>query len=100
MRIGSGFDVHRFGPGDRVRLGGVTIPHTQGLVAHSDGDVLLHAATNRRRTDSSERRANDVLAMLPPQSGRTGTAHRTPSGRGPGRDSPSRRGSGEKDTGR
>lgn len=43
MRIGSGFDVHRFGPGDHVRLGGVTIPHTHGLVAHSDGDVLLHA---------------------------------------------------------
>jgi len=43
MRIGHGHDVHRFGPGDRVRLGGVTIPHTHGLVAHSDGDVLLHA---------------------------------------------------------
>jgi 2-C-methyl-D-erythritol 2,4-cyclodiphosphate synthase len=43
MRIGSGYDVHRFGPGDRVRLGGVEIPHAQGLVAHSDGDVLLHA---------------------------------------------------------
>lgn len=43
MRIGSGYDVHRFGPGDRVRLGGVEIPHSQGLVAHSDGDVLLHA---------------------------------------------------------
>ena len=43
MRIGSGYDVHRFGPGDRVRLGGVTIPHSHGLVAHSDGDVLLHA---------------------------------------------------------
>jgi 2-C-methyl-D-erythritol 2,4-cyclodiphosphate synthase len=43
MRIGHGHDLHRFGPGDRVRLGGVTIPHTHGLVAHSDGDVLLHA---------------------------------------------------------
>ena len=43
MRIGSGYDVHRFGPGDRVRLGGVEILHAQGLVAHSDGDVLLHA---------------------------------------------------------
>lgn len=43
MRIGSGYDVHRFGPGDHVRLGGVAIAHTQGLVAHSDGDVLLHA---------------------------------------------------------
>ncbi len=43
MRIGSGYDVHRFGPGDRVRLGGISIPHDRGLLAHSDGDVLLHA---------------------------------------------------------
>ena len=43
MRIGTGFDVHRLGPGDGVRLGGVTIPHDRGVVAHSDGDVLLHA---------------------------------------------------------
>jgi len=43
MRIGHGFDVHRFGSGDSVRLGGVAIPHSQGVVAHSDGDVLLHA---------------------------------------------------------
>ncbi|WP_285763662.1 2-C-methyl-D-erythritol 2,4-cyclodiphosphate synthase [Biformimicrobium ophioploci] len=43
MRIGQGFDVHAFGPGDHVTLGGVRIPFAQGLVAHSDGDVLLHA---------------------------------------------------------
>ena len=43
MRIGFGFDVHRFGPGDGLRLGGVTIAHDRGVVAHSDGDVLLHA---------------------------------------------------------
>lgn len=43
MRIGSGYDVHRFGPGGHVRLGGVDIPHSRGLIAHSDGDVLLHA---------------------------------------------------------
>jgi 2-C-methyl-D-erythritol 2,4-cyclodiphosphate synthase len=43
MRIGSGFDVHAFGPGDHVMLGGVRIAHTQGVLAHSDGDVLLHA---------------------------------------------------------
>lgn len=43
MRIGFGYDVHRFGPGDGVRLGGVGIPHDRGIVAHSDGDVLLHA---------------------------------------------------------
>ncbi len=43
FRIGHGFDVHAFGDGDHVILGGVRIPHHQGLVAHSDGDVLLHA---------------------------------------------------------
>jgi 2-C-methyl-D-erythritol 2,4-cyclodiphosphate synthase len=43
MRIGSGFDVHAFGPGDSVVLGGVRIPHTRGVIAHSDGDVVLHA---------------------------------------------------------
>lgn len=43
MRIGHGYDVHRFGPGDFVTLGGVSIAHTHGIVAHSDGDVLLHA---------------------------------------------------------
>lgn len=42
-RIGSGFDVHAFGMGSHIVLGGVTIPHSQGLIAHSDGDVLLHA---------------------------------------------------------
>ncbi|KEI72051.1 2-C-methyl-D-erythritol 2,4-cyclodiphosphate synthase [Endozoicomonas elysicola] len=43
MRIGHGFDVHRFGEGDHIVLGGVKIPHSHGLIAHSDGDVLLHA---------------------------------------------------------
>ena len=43
MRIGSGFDVHAFGDGDHVMLGGVKIPHEKGLEAHSDGDVVLHA---------------------------------------------------------
>lgn len=43
MRIGHGYDVHRFAEGDRVILGGVSIPHSQGLAAHSDGDVLVHA---------------------------------------------------------
>ncbi len=42
-RVGFGFDVHAFGPGDQVWLAGVCVPHTQGVVAHSDGDVLLHA---------------------------------------------------------
>jgi 2-C-methyl-D-erythritol 2,4-cyclodiphosphate synthase len=43
MRIGQGFDVHAFQPGGRLVLGGVDIPHTHSLKAHSDGDVLLHA---------------------------------------------------------
>ena len=43
MRIGHGYDVHRFGPGDALVLGGVRIPHDHGLVAHSDGDVVIHA---------------------------------------------------------
>lgn len=43
MRIGQGTDVHAFGPGDHVVLGGVRIPHAQGIVAHSDGDVVIHA---------------------------------------------------------
>ncbi|MBZ0332939.1 2-C-methyl-D-erythritol 2,4-cyclodiphosphate synthase [Marinobacter sp. JH2] len=43
MRIGQGFDVHAFCEGDFVILGGVEIPFNQGLKAHSDGDVLLHA---------------------------------------------------------
>ena len=43
MRIGHGFDAHRFGEGDSVTIGGISIPHSQGLIAHSDGDVLIHA---------------------------------------------------------
>ncbi len=43
MRIGHGYDAHRFGPGRPLVLGGVTIPYERGLLAHSDGDVLIHA---------------------------------------------------------
>ncbi|MGS7253222.1 2-C-methyl-D-erythritol 2,4-cyclodiphosphate synthase [Pseudomonas anuradhapurensis] len=46
MRIGHGFDVHRFCDGDFITLGGVRIPHKYGLLAHSDGDVLLHALSD------------------------------------------------------
>jgi len=42
-RFGIGYDVHAFGPGDHVMLGGVRIEHGHGIVAHSDGDVALHA---------------------------------------------------------
>lgn len=43
IRIGHGFDVHRFTEGDHVTLGGVKITHNKGLEAHSDGDVVVHA---------------------------------------------------------
>lgn len=43
MRIGQGYDVHAFGEGDHITLGGIKIPHNKGFIAHSDGDVLIHA---------------------------------------------------------
>lgn len=46
MRIGHGYDVHRFTDGDFITLGGVRIPHKYGLLAHSDGDVVLHALSD------------------------------------------------------
>lgn len=46
MRIGHGYDVHRFAEGDFITLGGVRIPHKFGLLAHSDGDVVLHAVSD------------------------------------------------------
>jgi len=42
-RVGQGYDVHAFGAGDHVMLGGVRVPHGAGVQAHSDGDVILHA---------------------------------------------------------
>jgi 2-C-methyl-D-erythritol 4-phosphate cytidylyltransferase/2-C-methyl-D-erythritol 2,4-cyclodiphosphate synthase len=46
VRTGHGYDVHAFGPGDHVMLCGVRVPHDHGVVAHSDGDVGLHALTD------------------------------------------------------
>ncbi|EMA7644010.1 2-C-methyl-D-erythritol 2,4-cyclodiphosphate synthase [Vibrio parahaemolyticus] len=46
IRIGHGFDVHKFGSEGPVIIGGVAIPYEQGLIAHSDGDVALHALTD------------------------------------------------------
>lgn len=43
IRVGTGYDVHRLGEGLQMVVGGVKIEHTHGLVAHSDGDVLIHA---------------------------------------------------------
>ena len=46
IRLGNGFDVHPFGPGDHVTLCGVKVPHTHGLVGHSDADVSMHTVTD------------------------------------------------------
>ncbi len=46
VRVGLGYDVHRFTDGDHVTLGGVKMPHDQGILAHSDGDVILHALSD------------------------------------------------------
>ncbi|MBT3396741.1 MAG: bifunctional 2-C-methyl-D-erythritol 4-phosphate cytidylyltransferase/2-C-methyl-D-erythritol 2,4-cyclodiphosphate synthase, partial [Alphaproteobacteria bacterium] len=46
VAVGSGFDVHKFGPGDRIRMCGVDIPHAHGLIGHSDADAGLHALTD------------------------------------------------------
>lgn len=46
IRLGNGYDVHRFGPGDHVTLCGVEVPHVRGLVGHSDADVGMHAVTD------------------------------------------------------
>ena len=46
IRLGNGFDVHAFGPGTHVTLCGVTLPHSHGLVGHSDADVGMHAVTD------------------------------------------------------
>lgn len=46
VRLGNGFDVHRFGPGDHVVLCGVRVPYGRGLVGHSDADVGMHALTD------------------------------------------------------
>ena len=46
MRIGNGYDVHAFTEGDHLMIGGVRIAHNRGFLAHSDGDVLLHAITD------------------------------------------------------
>jgi 2-C-methyl-D-erythritol 4-phosphate cytidylyltransferase / 2-C-methyl-D-erythritol 2,4-cyclodiphosphate synthase len=62
-RVGSGFDVHRFGPGDAVILCGVEIPHGQGLAGHSDADVGMHALTDAILAAICE---SDIGAYFPP----------------------------------
>lgn len=63
MRIGSGYDLHRYGPGDHIMLGGVRIAHGRGVVAHSDGDVLLHALMDALLGASG---AGDIGMHFPP----------------------------------
>lgn len=46
FRVGVGYDIHRLGEGHRLRLGGIEIEHTKGLIGHSDADVVLHAVTD------------------------------------------------------
>jgi 2-C-methyl-D-erythritol 4-phosphate cytidylyltransferase/2-C-methyl-D-erythritol 2,4-cyclodiphosphate synthase len=62
-RVGTGFDVHAFGPGDGIWLGGVKVPHDQGVLAHSDGDVVLHALTDALLGAISE---GDIGTHFPP----------------------------------
>jgi 2-C-methyl-D-erythritol 4-phosphate cytidylyltransferase/2-C-methyl-D-erythritol 2,4-cyclodiphosphate synthase len=63
VRTGTGFDVHAFGPGDHVMLGGMKIPHRMGLSGHSDADVLLHALTDAVLGALAEA---DIGAHFPP----------------------------------
>lgn len=63
IRMGQGYDVHAFGPGDSVWLGAVAIPHTHGLAGHSDADVLSHAITDAILGAIAE---GDIGAHFPP----------------------------------
>jgi 2-C-methyl-D-erythritol 4-phosphate cytidylyltransferase/2-C-methyl-D-erythritol 2,4-cyclodiphosphate synthase len=67
VRTGSGFDVHAFGPGDHVILGGIVIPHNAGLVGHSDADVVLHALTDAILGALGD---GDIGAHFPPSDNR------------------------------
>ena len=67
FRIGQGFDVHAFGTGDHVVLGGVRIPHERGLAAHSDGDVALHALCDALLGAAA---LGDIGQHFPPSDGR------------------------------
>lgn len=63
IRIGQGYDVHAFGPGDHVWLGGLKIPHDHGLVGHSDADVLSHSITDALLGALAE---GDIGSHFPP----------------------------------
>ena len=63
MRIGYGWDSHEFKPGIPLKIGGVRLPHAQGLAGHSDGDVLLHALTDALLGAIA---AGDIGTFFPP----------------------------------
>src|SRR5476649_49636 len=63
VRIGTGIDVHAFGPGDHVTIGGIRIPHDQALTGHSDADVALHALVDAILGALAEA---DIGAHFPP----------------------------------
>jgi 2-C-methyl-D-erythritol 4-phosphate cytidylyltransferase/2-C-methyl-D-erythritol 2,4-cyclodiphosphate synthase len=75
VRTGHGYDVHAFGPGDHVMLCGVRVPHDQGVVAHSDGDVGLHALTDAILGALC---AGDIGQHFPPSDPRWAGAASTP----------------------
>ncbi len=62
LRMGIGYDSHRFGPGNAVRLGGISIPHDQALVGHSDADAIAHAVTDALLGAAGE---GDIGSMFP-----------------------------------
>lgn len=62
MRMGIGYDSHRFGPGNAVRLGGISIPFSQALAGHSDADAIAHAVTDALLGAVGE---GDIGAMFP-----------------------------------
>ncbi len=67
IRIGYGWDSHEFKRGIPLKIGGVTLPHTQGLGGHSDGDVLLHAITDALLGAVA---APDIGSLFPPSDAR------------------------------
>jgi 2-C-methyl-D-erythritol 2,4-cyclodiphosphate synthase len=62
MRMGVGYDSHRFGPGNAIRLGGISIPHSQALTGHSDADAIAHAVTDALLGAVGE---GDIGSMFP-----------------------------------
>jgi 2-C-methyl-D-erythritol 2,4-cyclodiphosphate synthase len=72
VRVGIGYDAHRFAPGRRLVLGGVEIPHDRGLEGHSDADVLTHAVIDAILGASGQ---GDLGTLFPPDEDRWRDAH-------------------------